>query len=517
MTQGTVRVSTSYLRLVTLAVLIPSWMALIDGTIVNVGLDTIAGNLGATIDEASWVSSIYVVAGIFVMPLTGWLATNFGRKRAFLVSIVVFTAGSLFCAVSQSLDQLIAMRLLQGIGGGLMLPLAMAALIDAYPPDELTSAFRVYGVAVMAGPAIGPAVGGWLIANLSWPWMFIVNVPLGIVAFFLVSAVLRDQTERAERGSFDWTSLALLVAALGALQFVVQEGPRREWFSDPQVGLAAAVACVALVVFVRIQLRAAAPLVDLRPLAIPSYAIGMVLALITGIGFSGSALIVPLYMQDVLRYAPDIAGFIVVPSAVGSIVGTEISGRIGKRVPPALVAAISLVLCAGGTLWFAYLGDRAGFTAAIAPRIVQGLGLGLLYVPINVLAMSHVPKRFYDAASGLSSLMRQLGTGLGYAILGSFILRMRIAATTLTASGVRHATAATDSGVAPIFQWFTAHGYSADDASTASAAVLQTLVARAATAAAYSETFVIVALLFVIAMPFLVLFSLVPRTKADPA
>lgn len=517
MTQGTARVSTSYLRLVTLAVLIPSWMALIDGTIVNVGLDTIAGNLGATIDEASWVSSIYVIAGIFVMPLTGWLATNYGRKRAFLAAIVVFTAGSLLCAVSQSLDQLIAMRLVQGIGGGLMLPLAMAALIDAYPPDGLTSAFRVYGIAVMAGPAIGPAIGGWIIANLSWPWMFVINVPLGIVAFFLISSVLRDQSERAQRGPFDWASLAVLVAGLGSLQFVVQEGPRRGWFGDPGVGLAAAIACIALFVFVRMQLRTAAPLVDLRPLAIPSYAIGMALALITGIGFSGSGLIIPLYMQDVLHYAPDIAGFIVVPSAIGSIVGTEISGRIGKRVPPAALAAVSLVLCASGSFWFAHLGDRAGFTAAILPRIVQGLGLGLLYVPINVLAMSHVPKRFYDAASGLSSLMRQVGTGLGYAILGSFILRMRIGATALTAAGVRHATATTDPGVAPIYQWFVAHGFSANDASTASAAVLAELVARAATTAAYSQTFVVVALLFVAALPFLVLFSLVPKTKADPA
>jgi DHA2 family multidrug resistance protein len=516
MTQGTVRASKSYLRLVTLAVLIPSWMALIDGTIVNVGLDTIAGNLGATIDEASWISSIYVVAGVFVMPLTGWLATNYGRKRAFLASIVLFTVGSLLCATSQSLGELILMRFVQGIGGGLMLPLAMAALVDAYPADDLASAFRVYGVAVMAGPALGPALGGWILANTSWPWIFIINVPLGIGAFFLVSSVLRDQTERGERSAFDWTSLAVMIVGFSALQFVLQEGPRRDWFDDPQITFASAVACAALFFFVRTQLRAAIPLVDLRPLAIPSYAIGIALALITGVGFSGSAIIVPLYMQDVLRYAPDFAGYVMVPTAVGSIIGTELSGRISRLVPPAIVAAASLVLCAIGTFWFAYLGDRAGFTAAVLPRAIQGLGLGLLYVPLNVLTMSHMPRRFYDAASGLSSLTRQLGTGFGYAILGSFIVRMRIAATTLAASGARHTTSMNDPGMAALFRWFTAHGYSTDDASTASTTVLQELVARAATSAAYSETFVIVALLFVISLPFLVLFYLVPKTKADP-
>ncbi len=517
MTQGTVRASKSYLRLVTLAVLVPSWMALIDGTIVNVGLDTIAGNLGATIDEASWISSIYVVAGVFVMPLTGWLATNLGRKKAFLASIVLFTLGSVLCATSQSLTELIVTRFVQGIGGGLMLPLAMAALVDAHPAGELASAFRVYGVAVMAGPALGPAIGGWILANASWPWIFIINVPLGIGAFFLVSAVLRDQTERGERSAFDWTSLAVMITGFAAVQFILQEGPRREWFDDPQIMFAAAIACVSLFVFVRTQLKAAVPLVDLKPLAIPSYAIALTLALITGVGFSGSAIIVPLYMQDVLRYAPDFAGYVMVPTAVGSILGTEISGRISKFVPPAIVAAVSLILCAIGTFWFAYLGDRVGFTSAVLPRAIQGLGLGLLYVPLNVLAMSHVPRRLYDAASGLSSLTRQLGAGFGYAILGSFIVRMRIAATTLTASGARHTTSMNDPGMAAMYRWFTAHGYSPDDASTASVTVLQELVTRAATSVAYSETFVIVALLFVISLPFLVLFYLVPKTKADPA
>ena len=210
----TPRASKSYLRLVTLAVLIPSWMALIDGTVVNVGLDTIAGNLGVSIDEASWISSIYVLAAIFVMPLTGWLATNFGRKRAFLYAVGVFTAGSLLCALSGTLAQLIAMRFVQGIGGGLMLPLAMAALVDAYPPDELASAFKVYGVSVMVGPALGPALGGWVLANATWPWIFLLNVPLGIISLFFVSAVLRDQSERGERSAFDWTSLVIMVARL---------------------------------------------------------------------------------------------------------------------------------------------------------------------------------------------------------------------------------------------------------------------------------------------------------------
>jgi len=197
-----------------------------------------------------------------------------------------------------------------------------------------------------------------------------------------------------------------------------------------------ALAVVALFAFVRIQLRAAVPFVDLKPLAIPSYAIGIVLALVTGIGFTGTGLIVPLYMQDVLRYAPDMAGIIMIPSAVGSLLGTELSGRVSKWVPAPALATISLAICAGATLWFAFLGDRAGFSHALLPRFLQGIGLGLLYVPLNVLLMAHVPKRLVDAASGLSALTRQIGAGFGFAILGTLIVRMRTATAAASASRV---------------------------------------------------------------------------------
>jgi DHA2 family multidrug resistance protein len=345
-------------------------MALIDGTVVNLGLDTIAGNLGVSIDEVSWISSIYVLAAVFVMPLTGWIATNLGRKRAFLYAVGCFTAGSLLCALSVNLPELVVTRFVQGVGGGLMMPLAMAALVDAYPSDQLASAFKLYGVSVMIGPALGPAIGGWVLANASWPWIFILNVPLGILSLFLVSAILRDQSERGERSKFDVTSLLVMIAGFAALQYVLQEGPREEWFASGRITFAVVTACAALFVFVRMQLAARVPLVDLKPLAIPSYAIGIVLALITGIGFTGTALIVPLYMQDVLRYPADLAGIVMVPSAIGSLVGTEFSGRVSKLVAPMMLALVSLAICAGSTAWFAFLGDRPGFEHVLLPRFL---------------------------------------------------------------------------------------------------------------------------------------------------
>jgi DHA2 family multidrug resistance protein len=514
---GPARASASYLRLVTLAVLVPSWMALIDGTVVNVGLDTIAGNLGVSVDEATWISSIYILAGVFVMPLTGWLATNLGRKRAFMFALWVFTVGSVLCAFATTLPQLTAMRFVQGIGGGLMLPLAMAALVDAYPAERLASAFKTYGVAVMVGPAIGPALGGWVLAHATWPWIFLLNIPLGVLSLFLVSSILRDQSERSERSAFDWTSLAIMVTGFAALQYVVQEGPRHQWFASLPVTLAAVLAAVALYVFVRVQLAAPVPLVDFRPLAIPAYAVAMVIAFVTGVGFTGCMLIVPLYTQDVLRYAPDVAGVIMVPAAIGTIVGTELSGRAGRWMPAVALAALSLVVAGVGTAWFAYLGDRSGFDQALFPRFLQGFGVGLLYVPLNVLMMSQVPKKLVDAASGLGALVRQLSMGFGFALLSSLVVHNRIAATSLTASRFHHGAAGIDPGFAMIQRWFAAHGYSAADGSALSFSVVQELVARAATSAAYSETFVVTAALFVLSIPCLLLFYLVPEKETRPA
>jgi DHA2 family multidrug resistance protein len=264
-------------------------------------------------------------------------------------------------------------------------------------------------------------------------------------------------------------------------------------------------------------LTARVPFVDLRPLLIPSYAVGVGLALITGIGFTGTALITPLYMQDVLHYGTDYAGLTMIPSAIGGFLGTEASGRLATRIPPTILAVASLVVCAAGTLWFAFLGDRAGFDHTLLPRFAQGIGLGLLYVPLNVLMMSRVPKRLVDAAAGVGGLTRQLGNGLGFAILGTIIVHARIAATSTFGARARSGTVLTDPGLAAAYRWFVGRGYSDADAQAFSASVVGELVSRAATTAAYTEAFILVSLLFVAAIPFVLLMYYARGTQEVPA
>jgi DHA2 family multidrug resistance protein len=502
---------------VTLAVLIPTWMALIDGTVVNVGLDTIAGNLGVSIDEVSWIASIYAISAVFVMPLTGWFSANIGRKRSFLIALGVFTGGSLLCAFAGNLTELIAMRFVQGAGGGLMIPLALAALIDAYPPARLSTAFKVYGAAAMVAPALGPALGGWVLANFTWPWIFLINVPIGLISLLVVSTVVREQSARGERSPFDWSSLVVLITGLLALQYFIQEGPRNDWFESTNISLALALAVAMLVLFVRMQLTARVPFVDLRPFKVPTFSVGMFLALITGIGFTGTALVSPLFMQQVLQYGPDYAGLIMVPNAIGGYIGTELSGRLSARVPPALLATASLAVAAAGTFWFAFLGDRINFSDTLMPRFVQGVGVGLLFVPLNALIMANLPKKFVDGASGLGGLVRQLGAGLGFAILGTLVVRTQIAAGTTFGARARQGTVLTDPGLAAVYQWFLGHGFNSSDAQAFSASVVGQLVSQAATSAAFSQTFIIIGLLFVLSMPFLLLFYVVRVKEGEPA
>jgi len=506
-----------YLRWVAFAVLLPTWMALIDGTVVTVGLDTIAGNLGVSVDEASWIASIYPVTAVFVMPLTGWVSANIGRKRALLWAIGVFTGASLLCALSGNLTELIVMRGLQGLGGGLMIPLAMAALIDAYPRERLPTAFKVYGAATMVAPALGPALGGWILANLTWPWIFLINIPLGLFALLLVSGVVREQSVRGERSAFDWTSLSVLIAGLLALQYVITEGPRNDWFDSPAVGVALGVAIVALTLFARRQLAARIAFVDLRPLAIPTFTVGLILALITGIGFTGTTLLAPLYMQEVLRYAPDYAGLVMIPAAFGAFLGTEFSGRLTAKMPPSVLAAASLAVAAAGTFWMAFQGDRISFEDTLLPRFVQGIGVGLLFVPLNVLLMTHVPKRLIDAASGLAGIVRQVGAGIGFAILGTLVVHAQIATTSTFSARARQGSVLSDAGFGAAYRWFTSHGYNDSDAQAFSSSVVGELVNRAALTAAFSETFIIVGLLFLGSLPFLVLFHLVRGGNPESA
>jgi len=483
--------------MVVATVVAATWMASIDSTITNLAFRDIAGGLNVSIDEVAWISTSYVLAMVTALPLSGWLAANVGRKRAFIISVAVFTLASLACAVSGSLVQLTLARFVQGFAAGVMQPLGAAALMDAFPREDLPKVFKYIGFGGMVGPLAGPILGGSLLANFPWPAIFLINLPIGAATLWLAVAALREQSDRGERSAFDWSALALLGGGLAAMQFVIQQGPRDDWFSSPSVTAAALAAVAALALFVRSQLRSARPLVDLHPLSSPSFSIGLALAIISGIGLTGTAFIVPLFFEQVLGFDAATAGLGVVPAAAATIVGIQIAGMMSRRVSPVVVALVGLACFAAGTLWFCLLGKNVGFAEIVAPRLVQGLGNGLIYLPLNVIIMRHVPQRWYDAASGLSGLARQLGVSLGYAVLSGLLVRAQSSAASDFGARVR----ITASGLEPIRAALVAHGYSAGDASTYSLALFAQLAARNATLWGYNQTFFIIGMLSVVTMP----------------
>jgi DHA2 family multidrug resistance protein len=327
--------------------------------------------------------------------------------------------------------------------------------------------------------------------------------------------VLRDQSEPSPKSSFDWGALATMTTGLVAFQYVVQQGPRDDWFASTHVAIAALVAVVAIGIFVRGQFRAAIPLVDLNPLRTPSFSAGTFLGVVTGVGLTGTAFIIPLYFEQILGFDSTTAGLGMLPAALATFVSIQFASTWGQRISPVILALIGLLCCAGGTFWFCLLGKNIGFSEIIVPRIVQGIGNGLTYVPLNVLIMRGLPRSLYDAASGLSGLARQLGVTLGYAALSGYLVRSQSAAGTDLASRVHLGALGDALGLAPIRDYLVAHGMNAAAAATNATAVFQQLLARDASLWGYDQTFFVIGLLFLASVPAVAMFWRTATTGGD--
>lgn len=496
------------LAVVTAVTILPLLMGAMDSSIANVGFGVIGGALGVSVDEVTAIATAYTLAMLVVMPLSGWLGANVGRKRSFVLSIALFTVASLGCAFSSSLEQLIAWRLLQGLGAGAMQTMSSAVLLDAYPPRLHARAFQIWGMGIMVGPLLGPLVGGWVLASFPWQFAFLINVPIGIVTVALAVAFLPDVADAGERSRFDWLSLALLAAGLASTLFALQEGPHRDWFGSPSIVIATIAGVVMLSVFVIVQLAQRVPLVQLRLMRIPSFSVALLLATVSGIGLTGNAFIVPLYMQSVLGFDPVLAGLGMIPAAVASLAGIQLGGiRAAQRIPATVVTAIALALLAIGTVWIALLGGGAGFEQIIIPRALQGLGGGLFTVPLNLLVMRDIPSGERYAAAGLAGVTRQIAISVGYAGVSAVLAQTQLAAQADYASRIGSRNLTPSLSLAPIRGWLIAHGFSAADATQNALPVFQRFAYHAAAVASFGQMLFWMAAFFTVTIPVVLLVS----------
>ncbi|GAC1497076.1 MAG: MDR family MFS transporter [Vulcanimicrobiaceae bacterium] len=412
-------------------------MAIIDTSIVNVALPNMAGNLGAAPDEIAWVATGYILANVIIMPLNGWLTALLGRKKFYAISLVVFTLASLLCGTAHDVWTLVAWRIVQGLGGGALQPTAQAILFESYPAEKRGGAMAIFGLGAMVGPAVGPSLGGAMVDNFSWPLIFFVNIPIGIVALVMTMLFIRDPAYivKPERGA-DWLGLGAMATGIASLQFVLEQGQRDDWFDSPTIVILSLVAIGTLGFFIVRELRDPHPFVDLRVFASRSFAAGTIIGVVSGFGLYGLNLVLPLFFQNVLGFSALDTGNALLPGAIATAISMPIAGRLTKVLDARIEIAIGLAMFAAGSWWMGGLDQYAGFWDIFGPRTLQGFALGFLFVPLTTASLAGISNAAMGNATGLYTLVRQLGGSLGIAILELVQTRREAFAQTIFSANV---------------------------------------------------------------------------------
>jgi len=405
-----------------LGVMLAVVLEILDTSIVNVALSTMMGNLGATVDEISWVATSYIVANVIVIPMTSFLAGRFGRRRYFVSSIALFTFASFLCGAARSLPELVVFRVIQGLGGGALLAVGQSVLIESFPNRQQGMGQAIFGLGAMMGPMLGPTLGGWITDRWTWPWIFYVNVPLGIAAGLLCWRYLptpRALARRDERP--DWPGIALLVLGIASLQILLETGHRNEWFESDWIVTLAVVAVVALVLFVWHELHTEHPVVDLRVLRHRSLVVGCVYGIAMGVGLYGSVFLLPLFTQQVLHWTSWQSGMAILPSSLATAIAMPIAGRFVWRLGPAPIFGVGAFVFLPSLWGMSHWTLQSGWWDLFWPQIGRGVAMGLMFSPLSVATLRALPPRDVLQGSGLYSLFRQTGGSLGIAVLATMI------------------------------------------------------------------------------------------------
>lgn len=408
--------------IITVTVITASVMQLIDTSIVNVALPHIMGNLGADLDDASWVVTSYIFANVIVVPMTGWLAAFFGRKRYYLASIVIFVIASMLCGQATNIWELVAFRFIQGIGGGGLLPTSRVILVESFPPEDLALANGLFGMGVVSGPLIGPVLGGYLTTHFTWRMIFYVNLPVGLIAFLLAMANLSDPPDVKHPGRVDWLGLLWLIVGFGALQIVLERGERDNWFQSHFILILSIVAVIGIVLFVIREFTAEKPVVDLRVLRHRNLAVGVLMGFVIGLSIYTTVFLFPVFAQDLLGYSALQTGLILLPGALtAAIMMPTVGVLLKKGVSPQLIAGSGFLVF----FIFCVLLSRQDLSSGphdfLLPVILRGLGLGSLSVPINTIALTNIFGHDLSEGSGFLSMSRQLGGSFGTALIATFV------------------------------------------------------------------------------------------------
>jgi DHA2 family multidrug resistance protein len=406
--------------LITISVMLATIMQALDTTIANVALPRVQGTLSATQDEMGWVLTSYIVAAAITIPLTGWLASEFGRRKIFLMSIVLFTIASVLCGLATSLPQIVFFRLLQGIGGAALVPLSQAVLFDINPPKEFGRAMSIWGIGVTLGPILGPALGGWLTENYSWRWVFFINLPVGVLAYFGLLATM-PESRNAKSSRFDFFGFTTLSLGIGCLQTLLDRGQTLDWFSSREIMTEAIVGGVAFYLFIVHMFSSQRPFLNPALFKDRNFVASNVFILMIGVVLFATLALLPPMLQNQLQYPVILTGLVTMPRGIGTLVGMILVGRLIKRFDPRAVMAVGLVLTAYSLWQMTQFSLGMGSWPVIISGIIQGAGVGLVYVPLSMVAFTTLPGTLRNEGTSFFNLLRNVGSSVGISVV-TFLL-----------------------------------------------------------------------------------------------
>jgi MFS transporter, DHA2 family, multidrug resistance protein len=502
--------------LIAVAVMSSTFMEVLDTTVVNVSLPHIAGNLSASTDEATWTLTSYLVANAIILPMTGWLAGRFGRKRLLLLAVTGFTIASFFCGLAPSLPILIIFRVIQGACGGGLQPLSQAILLESFPPEKRGQAMAFWALGIVVAPMLGPVLGGWLTDNYSWRWVFYINVPIGVLAILLTQAFVWDPPYlRRERTGIDYWGIGLLTVGMGCLQVMLDKGQEEDWFSSHFIVALAVLAVIGLGGLIIRELKATDPVIDLSVFKYRSYAVGTFLMTIVGFVLYGSTVLLPLLMQELLGYTATHAGVTNLPRGMASFLFMPVVGILVGKVDSRKLLAVGLIATAGAMFSLSFFNLDVGFWNFWGPLTLQGAGLGLIFVPLTTVTNDPVPRERMGNATSIFNLMRNVGASIGISTVETLQFRHMQAHINYLGQHVNNASLQTQRSLGGLRELFIAKGADAATATRQAHGALWGMLQRQAAILSYNDVFRFLGWMFLLLLPLLLLMEK-PRGGKGP-
>lgn len=507
--------------IVTITAIFCALLEIVDTTIVNVALNDMRGNLGATLTEVGWVITAYAIGNVIIVPMTSWLSKQFGRRNYFAASIMIFTVFSFLCGNATNIWELVIFRFIQGLGGGALLVTSQTIITESYPVEKRGMAQAIYGLGVIIGPTLGPPLGGYIVENFSWPYIFYINIPIGVIATLLTLQFVRSPKygEKSSLANIDWLGIGLLAVAVGSLQYVLEKGQDDDWFSNGVIIILSVIAILGLFFFIWREMRFRNPIVELRVLRNGNLRVGTIMSFILGFGLYGSTFIIPLYTQSTLGWTAQQSGMLLVPAALTTAFMMPIIGNLlQKGVPQQYLVAAGMLLFAVFTFWgYKIITPDTSKEAFFWMLIVRGVGMGMLFIPITTLSLSTLKGQQIGQGAAFTGMMRQLGGSFGVALITTFMSRQNMVHRSDLVSKLNINDPAVQQRVTGLQHNFMNKGMSPDVALNSGYKALEYTVAKQAAVLSYMDVFLYLGLMFLICIPFVLLVKGNSKKKIDLA